>query len=97
MWAGIRVDCDESLEAPIPVNDEEATRTHEAIQGLPVPLAETVAVYYLWDSSYVRRKLAISSSTLSQRIDQSHKLLELAFRRPASEAASAVQSWEARV
>lgn len=97
MWAGIRVDCDDSLELPIPVNDEEATRTHAAIQALPSPLAETIAVYYLWDSGFVRRKLDISSSTLSQRIDQAHRLLEVAFRRPPGEGAGAVQSWEARV
>ena len=97
MWAACRVDCDEVREAPIPVNDEEATRTHACIQQLPSPLSETIAIYYLWDSAHVRARLGISTSTLSQRIDQAHKILEVAFRRPPSADAGAIQSWQARV
>jgi hypothetical protein len=85
MWANVQVDCAGRKEAAIPVDDSECGITDGCIKALPEPLAETVARYYLEDSDRTRRKLAISSATLSQRLDRAHKLLDEAFRvaRPA--------------
>lgn len=79
MWVGARVDNEVRQEAMIPINDEECSKTHEAIQALPEPLNVTIATYYLYDSGHTQRKLGISASVLSQRIDQSHKLLSQVF------------------
>ena len=79
MWVGARVDNEIRQEAMIPVNDEECSKTHEAIQALPDPMNMTIAMYYLHDSSFTQRKLHISASVLSQRIDQSHRLLSQVF------------------
>lgn len=85
---------DASREAVVPVGEEEAWATHEAIKRLPEPLGETVARYYLHDSDRCRKHLAISASVLSQRIDQAHRQLVVMFAKPAT---AEEPSWYKRV
>lgn len=97
MWGAARVDCNSfrTLMAGT-INDEECQATDAAVLALPAPLGETVAMYYLLDSARTRDRLGISSSTLSQRIDQAHRLLEVALRKAPGPDASKPQSWCAR-
>lgn len=98
MWQTERVDCSSfrSLMSGT-INDEECEATDRAIVALPLTLGETVASYYLHDSSFTQRKLSISASTLSQRIDRAHKLLEEMLRKKPGPDAGAMQSWTAKV
>lgn len=98
MWGAARVDCSSfrSLMAGT-INDEECQATDSAILALPAPLGETVAMYYLLDSGRTRDKLGISASTLSQRIDQAHRLLDGALRKAPGPDAALPQSWSSRV
>jgi hypothetical protein len=75
MWQGVQVDRSDRHDAPIPIDEIECGRTDGAIKALPVPLSETLASYYLQDSERTRKRMGISSSLLSQRIDQAHRLL----------------------
>lgn len=75
MWQNVQVDCPDRTDAPIPIDEIECGRTDQAILLLPEPLGLTTACYYLHDSGRTRAQLGISSSLLSQRIDQAHRLL----------------------
>lgn len=79
MWLNVQVDCDEVRQPSIPLDEAECSRTEAHIKALPDPLGETVACYYLHDSDHTRKRLAISSSVLSQRIDRAHRMLDEAF------------------
>ena len=98
MWGDARVDC-RSFRSVMAgtINDEECQATDSAILALPEPLGETVAMYYLLDSGRTRDKLSISSSTLSQRIEQAHRLLDQALRKAPGPSAALPQSWSCRV
>ena len=98
MWQGDQVD-GKSFRAAMSgtINDEECEATDAAILRLPAPFGETVAMYYLFDSGRTRDKLGISSSTLSQRIDQAHRQLDVLLRKVPSPEASKLQSWAAKV
>lgn len=98
MWGSDRVDCKgfRALMAGT-ISDEECQATDSAILALPTPLDETVAMYYLLDSGRTRDRLGISASTLSQRIDQAHRLLDSALRKAPGPDAARPQSWSARV
>lgn len=98
MWQSERVDCRSfrSLMSGT-INDEECEATDRAILALPEPLGETVALYYLHDSCHTQRKLTISPSTLSQRIDRAHKLLDELLRKKPGPEAGRLQSWAAKV
>lgn len=98
LWGADRVDCKgfRALMAGT-INDDECQATDSAILALPAPLGETVAMYYLLDSSRTREKLSISASTLSQRIDQAHRILDVALRKAPGPDAARLQSWVARV
>lgn len=79
------------------INDEECEATDTAIIKLPLTLGETVAMYYLFDSSRTREKLRISASTLSKRIDQAHKQLEVLLRKAPGPDAGKLQTWATKV
>ena len=98
LWGADRVDCKgfRALMAGT-INDDECQATDSAILALPAPLGETVAMYYLLDSSRTREKLSISASTLSQRIDQAHRILDVALRKAPGPDAARPQSWVDRV
>jgi hypothetical protein len=75
MFQGYRPDGGVVAEPQVPLSDLECAETEASIKALPSPLGETVGSYYLEDSDRCRRRMAISSSTLSQRIDEAHRLL----------------------
>jgi len=79
------------------INDDECEATDQAILKLPDPLGETVAMYYLFDSCRTRDKLRISPSTLSQRIDQAHKLLDVLLRKAPGPDAGKLQTWATKL
>lgn len=79
------------------INEEECEATDAAILKLPDPLGETVAMYYLFDSCRTRDKLRITPSTLSQRIDQAHKQLDVLLRKAPGPDAGKLQTWATKV
>lgn len=94
MWAGTPVDGGMPTEAIVPVNDQECWVTEDAIKALPDPLSETIVSYYLQDAIRTRERMRISTSTLSQRIDQAHRLLVDAFKGKPSAEDMKPRSWE---
>ncbi len=97
MWSGARVDNEVPQEPLIPVEDAECAQTEACIKALPDDLAVTVATYYLHDSQYTQRKLCISPSVLSQRIDGSHRRLAQMFTEAsvAKQTSAPEPSWRA--
>lgn len=83
MWRDAPPDPNEIHEARVPVDEEECWLTDRQVRALPDPLAETVGAYYLHGSIYARDRLKISSSLLSQRIQDAHRRLAEALRRPS--------------
>jgi hypothetical protein len=75
-----------AAEPQVPINDLECAETELSIKALPAQLGETVASYYLQDSDRCRRRMCISSSTLSQRIDEAHRQLAQAWAQVKNEA-----------
>ncbi len=101
MWANVKVDGQQppTFEALLAssLDEGECAATEQCIMALPDPLGMTVSLYYLVDSSRTQAKLSISAAVLCQRIDRAHKLLDVAFRKPASAQAGELQSWTKKV
>lgn len=98
MWAGMRVDGGDAV-ALVPINDEECSQTHDAINSLPDPIGQTVALYYLVDAHLTQKRLGISASVMCQRIDRGHRLLDQAFIEAKTKKITehALPSWYERV
>lgn len=95
MWEEDRVDGTLNYHGALmgTINEEECAQTDAAILKLPDPLGITVAMYYLEDSGRTRKKLGISDSTLSQRLGEADRMLDEAFRRPASMEGANLPAW----
>lgn len=89
MWEEDRVDGELNYHGAIlgTINEEECARTDAAILKLPDPLGITVALYYIEDSGRTRKKLAISDSTLSQRLGEADRKLDELLRAPSKSMA----------
>lgn len=59
----------------IPLNDEQCWATNKAVEGLPAPLSDTTASYYLLGGNQAKARHSISAAVLSQRLDRAHRLL----------------------
>jgi hypothetical protein len=83
-------------ESVVPINDLECASTEASIKLLEAVLAETLVSYYLQDAERTRRRMHISSATLSQRITEAHRLLAAAWTTPKPDATYNLhRTWDA--
>lgn len=94
MWRDMPPDPAQTYEARVPINEEECWRTEQAVQALPVELAQTVAAYYLHGTYFAQDRLSISRAVLSQRLDRSHRLLAQSLARVGPVSEQPPSSWE---
>ena len=84
-------------EAVVPISEEECWKTDQAVRELPEELGLTLVHYYVGGSRRTRQVMAVSPATLSQRIDQAHRLLAQKLSvAPGPDAALGPVAWQGR-
>jgi hypothetical protein len=83
-------------ESVVPINDLECACTEASIKRLSEVLAETLVSYYLQDAEQTRRRMRISSATLSQRITDAHRILAVEWTAPRPQTTYKLhRTWDA--
>lgn len=79
---------DRYREATIPITDDEARQTDEAVRALGEPFTRTLVVVYVTGRSQAHneRELGCGASTIKARVWESHRRLSMWFTERAAVA-----------